>query len=562
MLKTNISKSIKTIVLTFSLSLIFFICSYAGTAGIYFSDPQVTVGTDVYVTMKISSDDGTNLSNANVVLSYPTDSLEFISGTDSDGGAGAIRVHGASNGAGTTELEYNLGFRTLSAGTASISISSYEVYDAADEPVDINHQGSATITVDAGDTASSDASLSSLEVSPGELTPAFSTDVTSYSVTVGSSVNSLSINAIAQDTGANVSIQNNSDFQMGDNTVTITVQAADGVSSAIYTIVVSKVEGGPEVDVNQTAASTEDEGIVEGVQLYSKGRTITIISPDDSVEVPQGFRSGVIRIDDQRVQGWMPEGTDDPEYCLVYGMNEDGESYFYRYDMQERSIQRYLSDPGSDDKVSGEEYSALQTQYEDALSGSRMRLIIIVILSAIVFVLAIFCAYLLTKNRSLIRSGKLIRYQPGGMQRKHKNHVQDEDSVEDDGLTDDVLLSSNGPRHDFKAESNLEVDDKPGDETQVIRRSSKRRSRRRVSQITREANRQANIEDRSDNDQINEAKELSEPNSEGSAEESDGASREKVGIETLDDPEDTKVLYDEDYPKDTDDGSGMSDLDI
>lgn len=487
MFKKYLNKFISTIGFVCALSLGFLMYAYAGTAGIYFSDPEITLGTDVYVTMKITSEDGTNLQDADVVLNYPVERLEFISGTDADGGAGAIRVHGASNGAGTTELEYSLGFRTLEAGTASISISSYEVYDTLDEPVDIIHQGSSSVSVDGGEAASSDSSLSTLEISPGELSPAFSPDITGYSVTVGTSVDSLSINANPQDTGASVTIQNNSDFQMGDNTVLISVTAADGVTSRVYTIVVSKVEGGPEVDINEasTSTATGENGVVEGVELYSRGKTITVISPDESVEVPQGFRSGIIRIDEERVEGWIPDATDDPEYCILYGLNEDGEANFYRYDMQEKTIQRYFSDPSMENSVSSEEYDALLSTYEDLLNQSGIRLIIIVILAAIAVILSIFCAYLLTKNRSLLKSGKLIHFSPGEKVKRPKNRTDnenDEGESKQDGLLDEILLGLDNQSYDYKPESNLDIDSTKSDETQVIVRSRKRRRGRVVDE--------------------------------------------------------------------------------
>lgn len=464
-----------------ALALVFctgiFIRAYAGEAGITFSDPVVSLSAeDVNVTMKISSDDGTNLSDANVVLSYPQDRLEFISGTDSDGGAGAIRVHGSSNGSGTTVLEYNLRFRPLVAGTASITISNYEVYDTADAVVTINHQGSSTVTINADDQASNDASLSILEVSPGELSPSFSSDITSYTMTVGTSVNSLSINAGAADDSANISIANNSDFVMGENTVTVTVVAPDGQTTRDYTIVVSKVEGGPEVDVNeQTSTDGESEtAAIEGVQLYSRRRTITVINPDDSVEIPEGFRSGTISIGEAQVKGWVPKGVDSEEYCVVYGINEDGQANFYRYDRKEGSIQRYFADPLAEGSVSGEEYDTLLASYESAVSGSGIRLIIIIIMGAVIFVLIIFSSYLLARNRSLRRSGNLIRVSPRDKVKRHRRSSEGSSETTDGDFGIEDSTNNDLLKHNFNAESNLEILDQAGDETQVIKRHKRR----------------------------------------------------------------------------------------
>ena len=57
-----------------------------------FSDPSATVGGKIKVNMKITS--SSNLANADVMLAYDSSALEFVSGTNADGGAGAVRVHG------------------------------------------------------------------------------------------------------------------------------------------------------------------------------------------------------------------------------------------------------------------------------------------------------------------------------------------------------------------------------------------------------------------------------------------------------------------------------------
>ena len=88
----------KTAAAALMISLLFAFMSFAASGRINFSDPTVTAGDEVNVSMKISADEGTALSNANVMLRYPADKLEFVSGTDADGGAGSIRVHGTSNG--------------------------------------------------------------------------------------------------------------------------------------------------------------------------------------------------------------------------------------------------------------------------------------------------------------------------------------------------------------------------------------------------------------------------------------------------------------------------------
>ena len=265
--------------------------------------------------------------------------------------------------------------------------------------MDITHKGSSSITINAGSDASGNSMLGTLDVYPGELSPAFSADTDTYSVTVGSGVEKLTINAIPSDSSAAVSISNNENLPMGDSAVTITVNAADGSSSKTYTINVSKVEGGPENTISETGAQA-----VEGVQLSSKGKTITIMTPGEDVQIPEGFRQGTIKIDDQKVQGWVWGADEDPQYCVVYGMNDKGEVNFYRYDMVEKTIQRYFEDPIAAGSVSGAEYNAAVSEKDAAVNSSNFRFIIICVLATISFIFLMGVIYLGTKLNTMGRS--------------------------------------------------------------------------------------------------------------------------------------------------------------
>ena len=66
------------------------ITAYAATARIAFSDPTASVGSEINVKMKITSSD--NLSTADIMLAYDANSLEFIEGTNAEGGNGAVPV--------------------------------------------------------------------------------------------------------------------------------------------------------------------------------------------------------------------------------------------------------------------------------------------------------------------------------------------------------------------------------------------------------------------------------------------------------------------------------------
>lgn len=240
--------------------------AFAANAKITFSDPSATVGSQVKVNMKITS--SSNLANADVMLAYDSSALEFVSGTNADGGAGAVRVHGDGGTPGTGTLAFTLQFNALTAGTSKITVTSQEIYDSGDQLVTVEHEGSSTVTVGALQTASKDATLKSLKVSPGELTPAFSPDVDTYAVTVGTDVDKLIISAETTDANAQNVVVGNDELQMGENRVTCKVTAQDGETTKEYVIVVTKAEGG-------ASAASGDASAAE-VKMEISKRVITI----------------------------------------------------------------------------------------------------------------------------------------------------------------------------------------------------------------------------------------------------------------------------------------------
>jgi len=437
---------------TAALSALLSLQALAATASISFSDPSVTVGSEVNVTMKVSSTDGT-LSRADITLGYDTNLLQFVSGTDAEGGAGTVRVKGATNGAGTGTLEYNLKFNTLSSGSAAIKLANFEVYDTDEAIAEVTHQGSSTVTVSSGATSSSNALLSSLMVSPGTLTPEFSSTITEYSVIVGTDVNTLAINAATDDSGASTSVSGNENLNMGENTVSVTVTAADGMTQALYTIKVNKQEGGPSA-ADAQAANTQT--VNEGVKLSSKEKTITIMNPGTDVQIPAGFAESTIDVDGHQVKGWVWKEDTEHQYCIVYGMNDAGELNFYRYDLSEKTIQKYFEDPVElKIKEDAAKYPEVVERYDKLVGQYNSMFILACILGGLVLLLFIFVVVLLTQRKGSSHTDTFRRPDP---QDPGKTHTSADTAKEN--LDETIALDTLGRKQAFEAEdiSNPELE--------------------------------------------------------------------------------------------------------
>ncbi len=437
---------------TAALSALLSLQALAATASISFSDPSVTVGSEVNVTMKVSSTDGT-LSRADITLGYDTNLLQFVSGTDAEGGAGTVRVKGATNGAGTGTLEYNLKFNTLSSGSAAIKLANFEVYDTDEAIAEVTHQGSSTVTVSSGATSSNNALLSSLMVSPGTLTPEFSSTITEYAVIVGTDVNTLAINAATDDSGASTSVSGNENLNMGENTVSVTVTAADGMTQALYTIKVNKQEGGPSA-ADAQAANTQT--VNEGVKLSSKEKTITIMNPGTDVLIPAGFAESTIDVDGHQVKGWVWKEDTEHQYCIVYGMNDTGELNFYRYDLSEKTIQKYFEDPVElKIKEDAAKYPEVVERYDKLVGQYNSMFILACILGGLVLLLFIFVVVLLTQRKGSSHTDTFRRPDP---QDPGKTHTSADTAKEN--LDETIALDTLGRKQAFEAEdiSNPELE--------------------------------------------------------------------------------------------------------
>jgi len=423
--------------------------AYAMNVRIAFSDPSAQAGSEVSVSMKISSESGEKLGRANIMLSYDASYLTFESGDHAEGGAGSIHVTGQDT-TDKTEWAYTLKFKTLQAGSTEIKVSTQEIYDTDEKTGNVDKQGSSKVTITAASSSSGEASLTSLKISPGTLTPAFSADVTEYSATVGEDVDKIAVSAPTKDSNAKVVISGNDALKMGENTITCKVTAQDGTTVKTYTIKVTKQAGttptagnssdgtsGTKVTVNGTdfdIASSFDESLIpegytktdysykgtsvqaakskngDALLLYLIGqggsgnfyfydektdswsayveisvnkKSITVLPLGDGVQVPAGLTESTLELNGSKVRGWIWSGDTEERYFVVYGMNQDGEKNFYRYDMKEKTIQRYFEDPAADTGVPADKYTEAVNRYESLRKDYRTRGIILIILLVI-----------------------------------------------------------------------------------------------------------------------------------------------------------------------------------
>ena len=122
----------------------------------------------------------------------------------------------------------NLGNQNLSTGLNTINI-----------PVTAEDGSIRTYVLKVTRAQSSNNNLASLSASEGSLTPTFDPDIISYNITVPYESTSLTLSYTTEDAAATVSVEDNENFIVGNNTVSVVVEAEDG-SQKTYTLTVKR----------------------------------------------------------------------------------------------------------------------------------------------------------------------------------------------------------------------------------------------------------------------------------------------------------------------------------
>lgn len=124
------------------------------------------------------------------------------------------------------------------------------------------------------DPNSANANLENLAIENVILEPEFNTDITQYNASIASTHNVLNILAVPQIEGATVNIQGKDNIQFGDNIITVSVLAKDGVTTKDYIINLHK--------------KTEEEEIQETALLENANETNEIVSENEMTSINIG----------------------------------------------------------------------------------------------------------------------------------------------------------------------------------------------------------------------------------------------------------------------------------
>ena len=243
----------------------------------------------------------------------------------------------------------------------------------------------------------------------------------------------------------------------------------------------------------ETSASAEEseeaETKNEGVKLTAKDKSITIMNPGSDVKIPDGFWESTIDVDGHQVKGWVWKADTEHQYIIVYGMNDAGDLHFYRYDLKEKTIQRYFQDPlEAEQKKNAESYPTLLNQY-DALVGKYNVQTILSIVFALVALLLAALSIFLWQTRSRLK--KVIAFQKETLERERKESrpnverfslkeefpMKDQDFPEEEEEEGRTKLIGRRPNVHHEGENSSDIEDADLGATRAISLSTEDKKR-------------------------------------------------------------------------------------
>lgn len=358
---------------------------------------EITVGDDIFVYINITSD--TLFGDFEANLTYDPDILEYAGGSPViSGNSGFLKIYDIGVSEGTKSRKYSLEFEALQVGMCELAFDRRAVVYDFDTGYEMSVSSNVlTLNVKAPETASANANLKSLKTGPVDITPAFDANITEYNVNVDNAVQQLVITALPEDSKARVSISGNDFLKEGENKVIITVLAESG-DIIKYNINVFR-EYAPEEGTPEDSAISPDtvQRILElveidGVKYAVYSGRYTIVEPDSTVTIPEGYKLGSLKISDITIPAYLPVNNEVSEFVLIYAENDFGKAGFYQYDRTEKTLQRYVPDSviinsGTDNSNSLE--STQTEEYNANLSRAAVAIALLSALSVLLILIAV-----------------------------------------------------------------------------------------------------------------------------------------------------------------------------
>ena len=148
-----------------------------------------------------------------------------------------VTITAQCNSSKATLDQSSVGQKSLSGDTSTFTVKcTAENGTSSNYTITVNRQKHT----EPEPTKSSDSKLKSLGVSGYSYSPKFDPDTLTYSMTVSNGIRGLYVQAVPRDEKATLEIEGDSKWEVGKNTIVITVTAEDGSSKTVYRVNVTR----------------------------------------------------------------------------------------------------------------------------------------------------------------------------------------------------------------------------------------------------------------------------------------------------------------------------------
>lgn len=371
-MKKRVSRWIMMIAAVCMMMLFPVITGYAADGTLMLSDPTGKVGEEIAVTVRIDAA-GQPIGDANVTLSYDTAMLEFVSGTNAQGGDGTITL--SASGTGTeTEHAFELKFKGLAEGTAAIRVTESTAYLFSDETLNLT-TGESAVTIEPGDgTEGTEAQAETAE--PTERV--------------------LGQESIEIDGAYYAIYENFTDALVPAGFSRSTVQYAGVEHSAIRQDTSGKVFlfmiSGDE-DPIMVLYNESDSTFVRAERVdVSESFYIFVLASADGSMLPEEFSATSLVLHNVNFPAW--QNMESMDFYLVYALSSSGVEGFYQYDVVDSTYQRYVPQNEVSSEPEEEEDDSTLGKIQKIITDNLLILaaavvVIVVILFIIILVLSI-----------------------------------------------------------------------------------------------------------------------------------------------------------------------------
>lgn len=313
-MKKRVNRWLVKIAAVCTLLLFPVMTGYAADGTLMLSDPTGGVGEEIAMTMRIDGG-GQPIGDVTATLTYDPAMLEFVSGTNIEGGEGTLTLTASGTGA-ETEMVFNMLFRGLAEGESKVQVTDSTAYLFSDETLNLA-AGEATVTVGAGGTGGSS--------EPTErVTGQESIEIDGQYYAIYENFTDALIPAGFTRTTAQYAGTEHSAIQQ------------DASGKVIFFLVAG------DSDPIMAVYNESDSTFIRAERVdVSESFYILVLASGDGSTLPEEFYETTLSLHDVNFPAW--QNMESMDFYLIYALSSGGTEGFYQYDSVDSTYQRFVA---------------------------------------------------------------------------------------------------------------------------------------------------------------------------------------------------------------------------